>query len=277
MELTILVDNNTLIDKCFYGEPGLSFFIEVDNKKILFDTGYSDIFIKNAHKMDIDLSDLDYIVLSHGHNDHTWGLEHLAEIYSKAISQTKPTLIAHPLTFSKKFFDKEEIGIRLTKEQVRFKTNLTNEPFWISEKLVFLGEIPRTNSFEAKSPIGKISVNDKLQDDYVLDDSALVYKSDEGLVIITGCSHAGICNIIEYSKEVCKENKILDIIGGLHLLTPSNEVLQNTISYLKQQNVKLLHPCHCTDLKSKIALSRAFELEEVGVGSVLKYYNTPAN
>ncbi|MBU0462710.1 MAG: MBL fold metallo-hydrolase, partial [Proteobacteria bacterium] len=75
MQLTVLVDNNTIIDRYFLAEPGLSFLIEDENVSVLFDTGYSDIFIKNAQKMGKNLAHLDYIVFSHSHLDHTWGIE----------------------------------------------------------------------------------------------------------------------------------------------------------------------------------------------------------
>ncbi|KAF5429622.1 7,8-dihydropterin-6-yl-methyl-4-(beta-D-ribofuranosyl)aminobenzene 5'-phosphate synthase [Candidatus Methanophagaceae archaeon] len=103
MDLTVLVDNNTLIDRYFYGEPGVSYFIEAEGKRILFDVGYSDAFIKNARKMNVDLLNLDFLALSHGHLDHTWGLDPLIRIYTEAVLEniphTKPTLVAHPLTF----------------------------------------------------------------------------------------------------------------------------------------------------------------------------------
>ena len=77
MKLTVLVDNNTFIDKYFYGEPGLCFYIEDGTERILLDTGYSDLFIRNAKKLGIDLSSLTKVVISHGHDDHTGGLPHL--------------------------------------------------------------------------------------------------------------------------------------------------------------------------------------------------------
>lgn len=73
MKLTVLVDNNTFVDEYLIGEPGVSYYIECDGKKILFDLGYSDVFLKNAQTLKIDLSDIDDLVISHGHNDHTWG------------------------------------------------------------------------------------------------------------------------------------------------------------------------------------------------------------
>lgn len=273
MKLTVLLDNNTLIDKYFLGEPGLSIFIEDNGKKILFDTGYSDALIKNALKMNIDLKNIDFIVLSHGHNDHSWGLEPLIEFNSNTAQKIKTNLIAHPLSFNRKLFGDEDIGSKLTPEQLskHFKLNLTKDPLWLSEKLVFLGEIPRTNNYEGKSPIGRVTIDDKMQDDYVFDDTALVYKSNEGLVIITGCSHSGICNIIEYAKKVCGEEKIIDIIGGFHLLNPPDNLMKNTMNYLKSQNIKRLHPCHCTDLNSKIAMSKILDLKDIGVGLKLEY------
>lgn len=83
MKLTVLVDNNTYIDRYFLGEPGLSFYVEENDKNILFDVGYSNIFIKNSFKMNIDIKKTDHIVLSHGHIDHTWGMTHLINFYSE--------------------------------------------------------------------------------------------------------------------------------------------------------------------------------------------------
>lgn len=103
------------------------------------------------------------------------------------------------------------------------------------------------------------------------EDSALVYQTSRGLVIMTGCSHAGICNLIEYAKTVCNDHRILDVIGGFHLQNPSKRQLEGTISYFKTLCPEAVHACHCTDLASKIALSRVVNLKEVGVGLSLCY------
>ena len=278
MELTVLIDNNTLIDRYFYGEPGVSYFIEDEGKRILFDVGYSDVFIKNAQKMNIDLLNVDFLVLSHGHLDHTWGLNPLIRLYTEAIiekiNHKKPTLVAHPLTFlTKKINGLNEIGSIISEEKLsrHFNIKLSKDPVWLTEKLVFLGEIERKNDFEAKRSIGKIVKDSFENDDYLTDDSALVYKSSIGLVIITSCSHAGICNIVEYAKKICKEDKIIDIIGGFHLLNPSKEQLQGTLEYMRKLEPDEVHACHCTDLNSKIALSKVINLREVGVGLKLEY------
>ena len=123
MKLTVLIDNNTLNDRYFLGEPGVSYFIETDGKKILFDVGYSDAFIQNARKLSIDLLNVDFVVLSHGHLDHTWGLIPLVRLYTERIFEEqnakKPALVTHPLTLSsKKFGDLSEIGSLLTENKL---------------------------------------------------------------------------------------------------------------------------------------------------------------
>ena len=278
MKLTVLIDNNTLIDRYFLGEPGVSYLIEDDGTKVLFDVGYSDAFIVNARKLCIDLLDVDCVVLSHGHLDHTWGLVPLIRLYTEAMIEgqraKRPALVTHPATLSsRKLGDLAEIGSLLSEDKLsdHFDLKLSREPVYLTERLVFLGEIERANAFEAKHPIGKILESGVAKDDYLIDDSALAFKSSEGLVIITGCAHAGICNIVEYARKVCGEDSVIDIIGGFHLLNPSAEQLQGTLAYMESLRPGSVHACHCTDLNSKIALSNVVDLKEVGVGLTLEY------
>ena len=278
MKLTVLIDNNTLIDRYFLAEPGVSYLIEEEGKKILFDAGYSDAFITNAQKLTINLLDLDFVALSHGHLDHTWGLIPLIRLYTEGMIEglkvKKPTLVAHPLTFSsRKIGNLPEIGSLLSEDKLSgyFHLELSKEPVNLTERLIFLGEIERVNDFEAKNPLGTILRNGVEEDDFLFDDSALAYKSPNGLIIITGCSHAGICNIVEYAKKVCGDERVVDVIGGFHLLNPSAEQLQGTVEYFKSLHTDSLHACHCTDLNSKIALSKVSNIKEVGVGLMLEY------
>lgn len=276
MQLTVLVDNNTLIDRYFLAEPGLSFLIEDENISVLFDTGYSDIFIKNALKMGKSLSHLDYIVLSHSHLDHTWGIEpmirYLAELEIEHRSFSRPALVAHPESLTGASVEGfQEFGALMSKDRLakHFDLRLSKQSHFLTEHLVFLGEIPRTNDFEGSITFGK--KDGSTEEDRVVEDSALVYQTSEGLVIITGCSHAGICNTIEYAKQVCNDARILDVIGGFHLQNPSQRQLEGTISYFKTLCPAEVHACHCTDLASKIALSRVVPVKEVGVGLSLHY------
>ncbi|SON53079.1 MBL fold metallo-hydrolase [Vibrio tapetis] len=277
MELKVLVDNNTIIDRYFLGEPGVSYLVTDGDTKILFDVGYSDVFIQNAIKMKESLLDIDFVVISHGHNDHTGGLVPLSKLYSEAKAEStqhnSPTLVAHPDAFSYKEYDGGEIGSVLDGSKVAkyFDTQLSTKPIWLTKNLVFLGEIPRTNDFENIEPVGLYEHESGLQDDYVRDDSAMVYQSEDGLVIITGCSHAGICNIIEYAKQVCNEDRILDVIGGFHLLEASKAQSEGTLKYFEEHAIDTIHPCHCTGLEHKIKLSHCAQVQDVGVGLSLSY------
>jgi len=278
MKLTVLIDNNTLIDRYFLGEPGVSYLIDDSGTKILFDVGYSDAFIVNARKMSINLLDLDFVVLSHGHLDHTWGLVPLVQLYTEGTIENlpvkKPTLVAHPQTFSTRTIGGlTEIGSLIAEEKLsrHFDLHLSRQPVQLTERLIFLGEIERTTKFEGRNAIGTIVDRDGETDDFIVDDSALVYTSPDGLVIITGCSHAGIVNVVEYAKKIGGDDRVLDIIGGFHLLNPPAEQLEGTVEYMKSLNPGAVHAGHCTDLQSKIELSKVVNLKDVGVGLTLEY------
>ncbi len=278
MKLKVLVDNNTLIDRYFEGEPGVSYYIEEGDTRVLFDVGYSDLFIKNGEKMGVDFFNLDYLVLSHSHLDHTWGLEpyvkRLTEEVMEGRALHRSKLIAHPGVFdSRTFTGEDELGVTMDQDRLKkfFDFHLTEEAFWLTDRLAFLGEVPRLNDFESQSPIGRVLVAGVYQEDYNRDDSAMVYVSEEGLVIITGCSHAGICNIIERARAVTGIQKVRDVIGGFHLLNPPERVMDKTVEYFKNLGAPKIHPCHCTDLGAKIALARVVDLGEVGVAFEMAY------
>ncbi len=280
LSLTVLADNNTLIDRYFTAEPGLSFLIQTEGKKILFDTGYSEVFLSNAMKMGIDLRALDSVVLSHGHLDHTWGLVPLVRLLTEAtiedMPHSVPELVAHPLCFCpKEKLPLRNIGSLLDEAEVRrqFRANLSAKPAWITDDLVFLGEIPRRFPFEQVDP-GKRKIllpDGRTEPDRLMDDSALAYQSGKGLVIITGCSHAGICNITEYAREVCDERTVVCIIGGLHLINPPVAQLRGTGAYLRDLTLESLHACHCTSFASRLALTEYCPVQDTGVGLTLEW------
>jgi 7,8-dihydropterin-6-yl-methyl-4-(beta-D-ribofuranosyl)aminobenzene 5'-phosphate synthase len=274
MRLTILVDNQA--SHQLTGEWGLSILVEADGRKILLDTGASGLFRENAARLGLGLTDLDYLVISHGHSDHTWGLPYLIQDYLAAQIPVakRPCLIAHPLATMAKFRDNgSEFGVWFPESTLtrHFRTNLSSKPQWLTENLLFLGEIPRGNSFESQQPLGQIASSEGLTADYLWDDTALAYRSPAGLIIITGCSHSGICNIIAHARTLCEEERIVDIVGGFHLLNPDAGRLEQTAAFFKSLNSRQSHPCHCTDFISKAALQQVVPVKEVSVGMQLHY------
>ncbi|MBO0472009.1 MBL fold metallo-hydrolase [Enterococcus sp. DIV0242_7C1] len=268
MKLTVLVDNNVYIDHYYLGEPALSFYLEDGNEKILFDTGYSDVFIRNAELLNIDLSQITKLALSHGHNDHTGGLSQITDLFD----QKKPQLIAHPLTFFPKKEQDLAIGSPVTIKDLEreYELLLTKEPVKLSPNITFLGEIPQLVDFEPRLQVGETKITDTFVPDYVFDDSALVFEGTDGIYIITGCSHSGISNICEYAKRVTGNQTIKSIIGGFHLFE-ENIQLEQTIEYFKKNQINTLYPCHCVSFPAKAKIHYQLPIQEVGVGMQIEW------
>lgn len=255
MKLTVLTEN--IAGSHFLAEHGLSYLIEMNGEKILFDTGHSDVFIRNAEKLGISIQDeVEKIVLSHGHWDHGNGLTYLKG----------KTLIAHPSSFIKRFKknDHSPVGLNQLPEDIDLKFNLitTKEPHNVAKNLIYLGEIPRLNDFEAKITA---FIDENENDDFIPDDSALIGIVDEQIVIITGCSHSGICNICEYAKKVSGKSRILAVIGGFHL-KENNTQTKKTIAYFRKNCVKYLLPSHCTELPALAEFNLEFNIKSVKTG-----------
>ncbi len=258
MKLSVLTEN-TASEK-FLAEHGLSYYIEHD-VNILFDTGRSDVFLQNAKKLNIDIAQVDAVVLSHGHWDHGDGLRY--------ISNKK--LICHPDVFQERYRKNgdENIGLELSFKELKNKFDITYTrlPFEVSKNIIFLGEIPRNNSFEAQTTTFEL---DDKKDDFIIDDSGLVIKLEDEIVIISGCAHSGICNMIEHAKSITGINKIRAVIGGFHLKY-NNQQTQETIKYLKSQDIAEVYPSHCTELPALAAFYDEFKIKHLKSGMVLKF------
>ena len=235
MKLVVLnddrCDNENL--KC---EHGLSFYIEQDDLKILFDAGQTDNYINNAKKLGVNLSDVNYIILSHGDYDHGNGLKY----FDKKVS-----LICHPDCFISRVSIRtgNNAGLNQTRLEMANKFDLIENKtkYKISDNIYYLGEIDRNICVDSKH----ISVrNIDGSENQQLDDSGIVIKTNKGLVVISGCAHSGICNIIEFSKQITNEDKVYAVVGGFHL-KHIDETCQKTFDYFKKNNIKKIFPCHC--------------------------------
>lgn len=260
MLITILTDN--VAGEGFEAEHGLSYLIDIDNEKILFDTGANDVFLKNAQTLGIDIeNDVTKIVLSHGHWDHSGGLKYFRN----------KNLITHPDSFIRRFRknDLAPIGSNFSKEQIKedFELEESKSSIQITKNLFFLGEIPRTNNFESQTtPF----VFENGEDDFIPDDSALAAICKNKLVVITGCSHSGICNICEHAKQVTGISEIQTVIGGFHLKR-IDEQTTKTVSYFKQNKVMNVFPSHCTSFTVNDFFYESFNGKQIKTGMILEF------
>lgn len=257
------MDNNTYIDQYYLGEPAVSYLIEIDDRKVLFDTAYSETFLKNAAAMNIDLHEITDIVLSHGHNDHSRGLIFLKE----AINLADKRCIAHPLCFCPKHIEDLDIGSPYTAQEIADMCHYVpaTTPYRISPHCLFLGEIPQSHEFEPPCAIGNTCIHGEEMKDFNRDDSAIVCETQQGIFIVTGCSHSGICNIISYAMKIYGCDHIAGLIGGFHLFEVDSR-LKKTIRFLQQVTNGPIYPCHCVSLQAKAEMLKSLPVHEVGVG-----------
>ena len=224
-------------------KSSFSLLIQDHNKNILFDFGMNDEIYSNLKKKNLNIDDIDYFVLSHGHIDH---LENIGRINLKE----KKTLISHPESFIPKFYKKQSIGF--TPEIIRglanFNLDLSINIKQITRNVYFLGEIPTVYDFEAKNIGHTCFGKDKLNDD-----SGLVIKTSKGLILISGCAHSGVCSMIDFTENKF-EQKVICVLGGLHLL--DKDKTNQTIEYLKhKKNLKIIYG-HCVNDFSNKALQK---------------------
>jgi len=259
MKISVLTDNHP--GSKTPAEHGLSYLIEYDGRKLLFDTGQTDMFLKNAEAMKISTANIDMVILSHGHFDHGNGLVYLSG----------SSMICHPGCFVKRYRQRDHtyIGLKNSKEELSLLFNLITlaEPYKISEKIFFLGEIPRVTDFES------ISTSFIFEDgsaDYVKDDSGIVMIMQEGLFVITGCGHAGIVNTLEHAMKITGISTIYGIIGGFHL-KEVNRQTKETIKYIKENRLKYVLPSHCTDLPALSAFYESFGISVVKTGDIFNF------
>lgn len=258
LRITILNDNIT--GRWCRAEHGLSFLIEAD-QTVLFDTSStSDLIEFNAQILKIDLQQIDTVVLSHGHDDHSGGL----------MLFPGRKLICHPDTFLKRYrkSNKTELGIKWTEAEIgsRFDLHTSREPVKLSEQIYFLGEIPRLTEFENKKTAFQKTDG---TDDFVMDDTGLAIITPEGLVVVSGCAHSGICNMTAHAMKVTGIEKVHLVIGGFHLQN-DDAITQMTIDWMKSMQVEQVIPSHCTSFSAQALISKSFRFLPVKSGNIIE-------
>ena len=258
--LTTLCEN-TASKAGFMAEWGLSILVQVDNSKVLFDTGASFASVRNADKLGIDLATIDKIVLSHGHTDHTGGLR-------EVLRRTgEKEIIAHPAIWDAKYvkrpYEEKEAyaGIPFVREELELfgaSFKLSKEPVKILDNLTTTGEIDMTTDYEKIDANLFVKEEDMLKPDPLADDLALIVKTEKGLVIVLGCGHRGTINTIRHAQRLCEDERVYTIVGGTHLFSASDKRIDKTIAALKEIGVQKVGVSHCTGFRASMRFAQAF-------------------
>ena len=247
MKITCLV-NNFSINESLKDEHGLSFYIEKGNKKILFDTGMGEALFHNARELNIDLKDIDYVVLSHGHNDHTGGLIEFLEINKKA------KVIAHKEIFIEKFSKRtgEMKFIGLSKNDLDLnRFEFIKENFKLDEDITFVGNL--ADYEEAREKNHFVKIEEEYVPDMSKDEIYMIIEEKSYDILVSGCSHRGIINII---NELQEKNYLWErffLFGGLHFRSKTYEELIKLNQELENLGVKRAFVNHCTFDNSNIS------------------------
>lgn len=262
IRITILSENSTQVPFGVTAEHGFSAFIETDQGNFLFDTGQGKVLLKNSLILDKDLRSIRFLALSHGHFDHTLGIPEVLQLTGKL------DVYGHPNIFLNRYWDhkngnRQSIGLPFSQDYLeslgaRFRLKKT---FTEVMNNVFLsGEIIRKTNFE--KPDQYMVIQEEKGgwvQDPILDDLSLFLKTPKGLVILLGCAHAGMINIIEHARQKTKQKKIYAVLGGTHLMFSGPGQLEKSIEALQTYNIERIGASHCTGLVGAARLSHAMK------------------
>lgn len=260
LKITVLVTN---LSEDAQGEWGYSALVEVDGHKILYDTGASpDLVLKNAKILHIDLSDVEDVVLSHNHWDHVGGLmtlrRELMAQNPKAMSRVHVGARIFEPRFNAAGDDKN--GLKDIRDQYLATGGsfvMHDKPTELWPGVWFAGPVPRPNVEKNWSPGLSLKVADTPIEDNVPEDSPLLFETDQGTVILTGCGHAGVINIVEYARQILGPKPIHALVGGIHLFAATDQQLEWTGAKLKEYGLEALLAGHCTGLEATFRLRAA--------------------
>jgi 7,8-dihydropterin-6-yl-methyl-4-(beta-D-ribofuranosyl)aminobenzene 5'-phosphate synthase len=250
LKVTIL---STMLADEGIGEWGFSALVEVDGKKILFDTGArSRTVLENAKELKIDLRDVQDVVLSHFHDDHTTGLMTLRREFGKA----NPTAFSRVHVGNGIFLERRGndhnpmIAMKQEYEATGGKFFVHDKPEELLRGVWLTGPIPRV--YPEKNYPGRIEVqkDGAWVEDNLPEDQSLVFNTSRGLVLLAGCGHAGLINTLEYARKFIRPAPVDAAIGGFHLFSAKDATLDWTADKLKEYQTAQILGAHCTGIES---------------------------
>lgn len=254
LKVTVLIDN-MVNSRGLMAEHGLSFYIQKDSKKFIFDTGQGLGLTHNCRQLGVDLDKVTSVVLSHGHYDHTGGIE--------ALLQMNPELTfrGHPDVLKRKYKEQNEEFIEIgMPEEVKGKLSeniIFNHHIEEIEEDIFLtGELPPSQPGDRPGSF-KVWDNGYTQDTF-RDEQALYIKTPRGLVVFSGCSHNGIMETLHHIKKISGE-KIYTVMGGFHLEKLGKQEITKIAGEMQQMKIDFLGLCHCTGINAFCYFKQKFK------------------
>lgn len=255
--LKITVLSTMLADGDELGEWGFAALVEADGRRILFDTGAkTDVVLKNTQTLKLDLTNVPDVVLSHWHNDHVGGFLTLRRsVLGRAPAALARTHVAEGI-FASRLFGPANVE-RNPMIQIKSEYEQTRGEFVVHAKAAQLqpgvwltGPVPRRHAERNWSGSAKMKIAGGTVEDTVPDDMSLVIDTEQGLVIVTGCGHAGVVNIIDHARTIVRPARVHALIGGIHLFNAKEEALAWTTAKLREFGVDHLIGAHCTGIET---------------------------
>lgn len=250
IKITTLIENSSLENPCLTNEHGLSIYIESPEGNILFDTGQSGLFLDNALKLGVNLKNTNHIIFSHAHYDHCGGFKPFVDtIGTSFILHLNSSFFENSQKFHYISPNYKYIGINFNEDYLitnNINLNLVHDNITeILPKIYTITNFLKRTSFEKPSKNMLLYKNSKYISDTFSDETAIVIDTDKGLLVLVGCAHIGIVNILNTISDKFKK-KIYGVLGGTHLINADEFRISKTIEYFNKSKIQLIGVSHCT-------------------------------